>query len=464
MEGLYVEARPHSRRRRGARRAGACSCERRRPARPGRAARRTRPRRGAGDDALQPARGPLDRPGRGALPHAPPARRVVGVGRRGRRRGARRRNRRVARRQPRVDRRIRRVPVPASRRRAAAARLRALVTRHDASVAPARRGWPARDRDRGRAGMPTRRSSARPRGSHRPCGSPSSTTPPARTAYTPAQAAAIVRGIEVYHVLGNGWNDIGYNFLVDRFGTVYEGRAGGITRNVIGAHSEGFNSGTVGIALIGNFTSTKPPPAMQAALVRLLAWRLDVAHVDPLSRVVYTLGREREVQGGQDGHPAGDLRSPRHRPERVPRERRLRAPAGDREARVGHGIAEALLPDRGGGARRPHPLPGPCLVRAGLDGLDRRRAREDRRLGDRPRPPRRLDVELRGCGSGPLHLDDRRSGRPIGDGDDRHRPPGAGPGALAHEPGCASRSSSHPPATGPAARRPSRSPSARRQP
>ena len=138
--------------------------------------------------------------------------------------------------------------------------------------------------------------------------------------YTPAQSAAIVRGIEVYHVHGNGWNDIGYNFLVDRFGTVYEGRAGGITRNVIGAHSEGFNSGTVGIALIGNFTSAKPPPAMQAALVRLLAWRLDVAHVDPLSTSRLPLRRERQVQAGQGGHPAGDLRSPRHRPERMPRQ------------------------------------------------------------------------------------------------------------------------------------------------
>ena len=118
-------------------------------------------------------------------------------------------------------------------------------------------------------------------------------------AYTPAQAAAIVRGIEVYHVQGNGWNDIGYNFLVDRFGTVYEGRAGGITRNVIGAHAEGFNSGTVGIALIGNFTDAKPPPAMQEALVKLLAWRLDVAHVDPLSRVVYMSGGNAKFKSGR---------------------------------------------------------------------------------------------------------------------------------------------------------------------
>src|SRR5262249_18080281 len=57
-------------------------------------------------------------------------------------------------------------------------------------------------------------------------------------AYRPAASAAIVRGIEIYHVRGNGWNDIGYNFLVDRFGQVFEGRAGGIDRNVIGAQAQ----------------------------------------------------------------------------------------------------------------------------------------------------------------------------------------------------------------------------------
>ena len=105
--------------------------------------------------------------------------------------------------------------------------------------------------------------------------------------YTAAQAPAIVRGIEVYHVQGNGWNDIGYNFLIDRFGTVYEGRAGGIDKNVIGAHALGFNTGSVGVSLIGNFTTATPAPAMQAALVNLLAWRLDVAHIDPLSTVKF---------------------------------------------------------------------------------------------------------------------------------------------------------------------------------
>ena len=117
--------------------------------------------------------------------------------------------------------------------------------------------------------------------------------------YTRAQAPAIVRGIEVYHVQGNGWNDIGYNFLVDRFGTVYEGRGGGVERNVIGAHAEGFNTGTTGIALLGNYISAVPPLAQQNALAKLLAWRLDVAHVDPRSTVVYTSGGNAKFRAGR---------------------------------------------------------------------------------------------------------------------------------------------------------------------
>lgn len=117
--------------------------------------------------------------------------------------------------------------------------------------------------------------------------------------YTRAQAAAIVRGIEVYHVKGNGWNDIGYNFLVDRFGTVYEGRAGGVEKNVIGAHSEGFNTGTIGVALLGNYSRATPPRAQQDGLVGLLAWRLDVAHLDPLSTVVYASGGNLKFRSGR---------------------------------------------------------------------------------------------------------------------------------------------------------------------
>ena len=116
--------------------------------------------------------------------------------------------------------------------------------------------------------------------------------------YTKAQSASIVRGIELYHVKGNGWNDIGYNFLVDKYGQIFEGRYGGMTRPVVGAHSMGFNSGSVGVALIGDYGSSAVTPAARAALVSLLAWRLDLAHADPLSSVV-------RVSAGNPRHAAG---------------------------------------------------------------------------------------------------------------------------------------------------------------
>ena len=116
--------------------------------------------------------------------------------------------------------------------------------------------------------------------------------------YTAAQSPAIVRAIQLYHVKGNGWNDIGYNFLVDKYGQVFEGRIGGIDRNVVGAHAEGFNYGSTGVALLGNYGATSITPAAQRALVSLLAWRLDVAHVDPLSLVNWS-------SGGNPKYPLG---------------------------------------------------------------------------------------------------------------------------------------------------------------
>jgi flagellar hook assembly protein FlgD len=118
------------------------------------------------------------------------------------------------------------------------------------------------------------------------------------SSYTRAQSAAIVRGIEVYHVKGNGWDDIGYNFLVDRFGQVFEGRYGGIDRPVIGAHALGFNTGAVGVAVIGDYASSPISAAARASLEQLLAWRLDVAHVDPLSLVT-------RISGGSPKFPRG---------------------------------------------------------------------------------------------------------------------------------------------------------------
>jgi hypothetical protein len=108
--------------------------------------------------------------------------------------------------------------------------------------------------------------------------------------YGPEDSAAIVRGIELYHVKANGWNDIGYNLLVDRYGQVFEGRRGGIDRNVIGAHAQGFNTGSVGIAMIGTYSSAAPTAAAEKALEAVLAWRLDVAHLDPASSAMIPSG------------------------------------------------------------------------------------------------------------------------------------------------------------------------------
>jgi N-acetylmuramoyl-L-alanine amidase len=119
-----------------------------------------------------------------------------------------------------------------------------------------------------------------------------------RNDYTRGEAAAIVKGIQLFHVQGNGWNDIGYNFLVDRFGTVYEGRFGGVDRDVVGAHAQGFNTGSVGIALLGTYGDTKPSAAALDAIARLVSWRLDLAHVDPTSFLTF-------ISGGSNRYASG---------------------------------------------------------------------------------------------------------------------------------------------------------------
>jgi flagellar hook assembly protein FlgD len=118
--------------------------------------------------------------------------------------------------------------------------------------------------------------------------------------YTASQSAAIVRGIQRYHVLANGWNDIGYNFLVDKYGQVFEGRGGGLGKNVVGAHAEGFNTGSTGVSVLGTYSSSKISSTARSALVKLLAWRLDVAHVDATSRLKW-------VSGGNPEYPAGTV-------------------------------------------------------------------------------------------------------------------------------------------------------------
>ncbi len=99
--------------------------------------------------------------------------------------------------------------------------------------------------------------------------------------YSAAQSAGIVRAAQAYHMDGQKWCDIGYNFLIDRYGQIFEGRAGGITNTPYGAHSgnSDVNASTTGVSLMGEFTSEVPPEAMKNAVVQLVAWRHSLFNV-----------------------------------------------------------------------------------------------------------------------------------------------------------------------------------------
>ena len=103
--------------------------------------------------------------------------------------------------------------------------------------------------------------------------------------YTAADVPRLIRGFYAYHVTSNGWSDIGYNFLVDKFGRIWEGRAGGTSRPVIGSHAGGFNTGTVGISMIGTYDTLAPPAALREAVASIAGWRLGLAGRDPRGSV-----------------------------------------------------------------------------------------------------------------------------------------------------------------------------------
>ncbi|MFJ9717273.1 peptidoglycan recognition protein [Streptomyces sp. NPDC101213] len=108
--------------------------------------------------------------------------------------------------------------------------------------------------------------------------------------YTCSQVPSLIRGIYRYHVKSMGWRDIGYNFLVDKCGTIYEGRAGGVAKPVLGAHTLGFNSNSMGIAVLGTFTSTKPSAAAVEGVARLTAWKLGLFGADPRGKTYLKSG------------------------------------------------------------------------------------------------------------------------------------------------------------------------------
>ena len=92
--------------------------------------------------------------------------------------------------------------------------------------------------------------------------------------YSAAEVPALLRAIYTFHVFGRGWWDIGYNYLVDRFGRIWEGRAGGIDLPVVGAQAGDWNTISFGVAMLGTFTDVVPSPAAIGAVERLLAWKM----------------------------------------------------------------------------------------------------------------------------------------------------------------------------------------------
>lgn len=118
--------------------------------------------------------------------------------------------------------------------------------------------------------------------------------------YAPEDSPGIVLGIARYHIESNGWNDIGYNFLVDRYGNVFEGRAGGIEAAVVGAQAEGFNRDTTGIACLGTFTAVALDDPAIEALAKLIGWKLSIHGVPVQGQVTLVSGG-----GSTNRYPSG---------------------------------------------------------------------------------------------------------------------------------------------------------------
>jgi hypothetical protein len=108
--------------------------------------------------------------------------------------------------------------------------------------------------------------------------------------YAASDVPGILRSIYQFQAISRGWGDVGYNVLVDRFGRMWEGRTGGLTRPVIGAHAGGFNSGTAGISMIGDYTSKAVEPAVRESVARFAAWKLSLYRVDPMGSARLTGG------------------------------------------------------------------------------------------------------------------------------------------------------------------------------
>ena len=117
--------------------------------------------------------------------------------------------------------------------------------------------------------------------------------------YSEAEVPGVITGHCIFHVNGRGWDDLGYNFMVDRFGNVWEGRTASKTAAIQGAHTAGFNSKTQGVAMMGNFETSAPSSSHLSGLRGILNWLTGWHSVDPTGQVTLIAGSTNN--GGWEG-------------------------------------------------------------------------------------------------------------------------------------------------------------------
>jgi hypothetical protein len=173
--------------------------------------------------------------------------------------------------------------------------------------------------------------------------------------YTRSEVPGILRSIYAYHVQSRGWSDIGYNYLIDRFGRIWEGRYGGVDRAVVGAHTLGFNDDSFAASAIGNYQITKPSKAMIQAYATLFAWKLSLHGVTASSTHQYVTSRFfQAINGHRDA--AATLCPGQYLYNRIPDIRRMAA--ADQRGWTGRQLESNL-------ASTPHP---DIVVRRAGDG------------------------------------------------------------------------------------------------
>jgi hypothetical protein len=104
--------------------------------------------------------------------------------------------------------------------------------------------------------------------------------------YAEASVPNLLRGIQRYHMETRGWDDIGYNFVIDRFGRIWQAREADLYEPISSGHTTGLNAESVGVAVLGTFSSGTVPDAVVDSLGLLLGWKLGLHGVDPLGHTL----------------------------------------------------------------------------------------------------------------------------------------------------------------------------------